>query len=481
MKEDTFEQANLTKQAATVLRSTAGISAVLVAVVLSVLLPHSETLLYYQAFGVLLSLITFTLTFEPHFADCWHIEAALFFSASLFLWGGIAFEVHDPFPLIIFIVAIPAVTVLLPWEWQFQLGLSLLCIASVVLANRVLPLVHQHDLLWPFEARFGSFTTRLIAIVAESAAVVLATVQLQRKRKQENVYLQALTADAEQFRSLIENSPDGLTVMNAAGNLVFQGPSVKRLLGYDPDDFQHRNMFEFLDADDAPHFRQLLAKCLEFPDINPTITVRCRHADGQWRNIEMVAKHLSNYGSEPLVVFNWRDVSERMTQELRLHLSEEKFRSVFQYSPCAISIAWYDGGRYVEVNDEWLRLFGYTRTEVIGKDPLVLGLWAAPEDLLRFTMEFLFLGTIRNRQTELRAKDGSILSGLLSVVMLETGGKRLALGFFSVLSSRAQLRLFKAPSTIPSVLSALISCETRGDGEVVQLKILGADPKVEAA
>src|SRR6185437_11677507 len=141
MREDTFEQANPTKQAATVLRSTARVSAVLVAVVLSHFLSQSETLLYYQAFGVLLSLITFMLTFEPHFAGCWHIEAALFFSISLFLWGGIAFEVHDPFPLIIFIVAIPAVTVLLPWEWQFQLGLSLLCIASALLVNRVLPLV----------------------------------------------------------------------------------------------------------------------------------------------------------------------------------------------------------------------------------------------------------------------------------------------------------------------------------------------------
>src|SRR6202021_2394497 len=91
-----------------------------------------------------------------------------------------------------------------------------------------------------------------------------------------------------------------------------------------------------------------------FPDPRPAILVRGRHADGSWITIEGTCKQLQNYGSESLVVLNWRDVTERVAQEQRIRESEEKFRSIFQYSTNAISLVSRTDGRYIDVNDEWL-------------------------------------------------------------------------------------------------------------------------------
>jgi PAS domain S-box-containing protein len=254
--------------------------------------------------------------------------------------------------------------------------------------------------------------------------------QLEQQRKERNLYMAALAADEEQFRALIENSPDGITVLNATGTIVFHSPSVGRLLGY-VEKLSGRSAYEFLQQDDAPKFRALLSECMNFPDRSLAMLVRGRHADGSWITIEGTCKQLQNYGSESLVVLNWRDVTERVAQEQRIRESEEKFRSIFQYSTNAISLVSRTDGRYIDVNDEWLRTFGYTQAEVIGRDPLALGRWAEPEDYLRFATELLMKGEIRNRPTMFRMNDGSIVRGLLSTVLLETNGKSVALSLIS--------------------------------------------------
>jgi PAS domain S-box-containing protein len=264
----------------------------------------------------------------------------------------------------------------------------------------------------------------------ESTVAILASMQLEQQRKERNLYMAALAADEEQFRALIENSPDGITVLNATGTIVFHSPSVGRLLGY-VEKLSGRSAYEFLQQDDAPKFRALLSECMNFPDRSLAMLVRGRHADGSWITIEGTCKQLQNYGSESLVVLNWRDVTERVAQEQRIRESEEKFRSIFQYSTNAISLVSRTDGRYIDVNDEWLRTFGYTQAEVIGRDPLALGRWAEPEDYLRFATELLMKGEIRNRPTMFRMNDGSIVRGLLSTVLLETNGKSVALSLIS--------------------------------------------------
>jgi PAS domain S-box-containing protein len=424
MKKDTH-LSDTTRQAEMVLRSTSGTLAVIAALALAVMhfgSSQGQIFLSYQVSGVLLSLIGFTLTFEPHFPEYWHIEATLFFSLALLISGGMALAIESLVPLMALIVAIPMVTVLLPWNWQFQLGIGSLCIVSAVLSSRdAAAAVHGYGLLW-------------IPVAAECVIAVLAAVQLERQRKQQQAYFEALAADEEQFRSLIENAPDGLTVVNTSGNIVFQSSSAKRLLGCEADEMLHRSAFEFIDHEAAPQLRTLLNKCLKLPEHSESVTIRCRHTDGSWRTIEAVAKQLSNYGSEALVVFNWRNVTERVTRELQLRESEERFRSIFQHSTNAISISSRSDGRYIDVNDEWLKVFGYTRSEAIGKNPLLLKLWMDSDDYVRFATEFLTRGTIHNRETEFRAKDGATVVGRLSVVTIETSGNQLALGIVNVLS-----------------------------------------------
>jgi DNA-binding NtrC family response regulator len=50
----------------------------------------------------------------------------------------------------------------------------------------------------------------------------------------------ALRQSEEHFRTLIENSSDIITVLDARGRILFQSPSIERILGYDTEELVGR-------------------------------------------------------------------------------------------------------------------------------------------------------------------------------------------------------------------------------------------------
>jgi len=55
--------------------------------------------------------------------------------------------------------------------------------------------------------------------------------------------------------------------------------------------------------------------------------------------------------------------------------SEEVYARVLRAGPVAFSLSTLDDGRYLEVNDRFLHITGYTRDEVIGRRSSELSLW----------------------------------------------------------------------------------------------------------
>ena len=60
-----------------------------------------------------------------------------------------------------------------------------------------------------------------------------------------------------------------------------------------------------------------------------------------------------------------REIEERVRTEKTLKESEERFLKAFHASPAAQTIATLPEGRWLEVNDSFLRMLEYTRPEVI--------------------------------------------------------------------------------------------------------------------
>jgi PAS domain S-box-containing protein len=128
----------------------------------------------------------------------------------------------------------------------------------------------------------------------------------------------------DRLRALIENATDGITVVDAEGRILYEGPSAMRL-GYKPEEMVGISAMDFLSPEDAASVVDKIRRALENPERVQTIRVRALRRDGSTVDVEAVGRRLRDPANPPYVVFNWRDISERVQfyDRLRERLESE--------------------------------------------------------------------------------------------------------------------------------------------------------------
>ncbi len=128
----------------------------------------------------------------------------------------------------------------------------------------------------------------------------------------------------EQFRLLIENASDIIAIVDANGQLRYRSPSVRTLLGYEPDDVQNMSVFDLIHPEDIHRTRNEFIRILRQDGaISPFLRFRIRHKNGEWRTLEAVAKNLLNDPAIQGIVVNARDVTDRLILEEQLYQSQK--------------------------------------------------------------------------------------------------------------------------------------------------------------
>src|ERR1051326_5042172 len=103
-------------------------------------------------------------------------------------------------------------------------------------------------------------------------------------------------------------------------------------------------------------------------------------------------------------------------------VNDALFRAAFHNSPAMHSIVRFSDAVLVEVNETFTRTLGYSRDEVIGKTPMELNFWVAPERLQAYREQLEMKGFVRDFEVEVRARDGGIRTVLISSEVVDIGG-----------------------------------------------------------
>jgi PAS domain S-box-containing protein len=116
----------------------------------------------------------------------------------------------------------------------------------------------------------------------------------------------------------------------------------------------------------------------------------------------------------------------------------QRFSKAFRETPFVLTLTSAENDRYIEVNDAFERVTGWSRNEIIGRTPFDLKIWVDPGQGLDFAKRLLAGDTIRNLEVRLRTKNGQIRTMLVSAVLIEITGETSAL---SLMADITDLRL----------------------------------------
>ena len=117
------------------------------------------------------------------------------------------------------------------------------------------------------------------------------------------------------FRSLVENARDVIHVINEDGTTRYITPSVKRLLGYAPEELIGRMALDLVHPDDRESAMAALRLDRYAPGAGRGLEFRVGHRDGSWRIFEGVGTNLLDDPTVRGIIVNSRDVTGRKRAE----------------------------------------------------------------------------------------------------------------------------------------------------------------------
>jgi PAS domain S-box-containing protein len=150
-------------------------------------------------------------------------------------------------------------------------------------------------------------------IAAIEQIVNLAAIVIERNLAEEEV-----KNSEKRFHALIEHGRDNISLLAADGILLWENPSVNSTLGYAPDQFVGRNIFELMHPEDQTWTSAMYAQVVQSPGNIQEGEFRLLHVDGAWRWIECSAMNLLDEPSVQAIVINYRDITDRKQRENEL-------------------------------------------------------------------------------------------------------------------------------------------------------------------
>lgn len=141
----------------------------------------------------------------------------------------------------------------------------------------------------------------------------------------------------------------------------------------------------------------------------------------------LVSGVIIELGGSKAILTIARDISDFRAAQESLRESEATLRKVFDANFDSIAISELSDGRYIEVNEAFLRNTGLARESVIGKDFIQTGLWVDRAERDEFAARVATLGSVRDMAADFRLPNGLVVNALISGVVLELGGKMCCL------------------------------------------------------
>ena len=282
------------------------------------------------------------------------------------------------------------------------------------------------------------------AFIATGIAICWLNNLLHLARRQAHEVAAVATARAERLDAILKMTADGIIVIDATGKIESFNPGAQKLFGYPESEVIGRNVSILMPSPHHEDHDKYLNRYLSTGEAR--IIGVGREVTGRRRDGTVFPVHLSvgemRIGGERKFTGLLRDLTKRVRLEGELGASEARWRAVVDSAVDGIIVI-DSHGRVEAFNPAAERLFGYTATEVLGRNVDMLMPSPYREEHDSYLSRYLATGRAKiigiGREVQGQRKDGSTFPLHLSVGQITIEGERKFTGILHDLSGRLRL------------------------------------------
>ena len=240
------------------------------------------------------------------------------------------------------------------------------------------------------------------------------------ERKQTEIKLKE---SEEKYRYLIENSLEGVWVIDSNANAILVNPSMAKMLGYTIEEMIGKSLFFFMDEKEIKNTKRHLERRKN--GISEERDSEMIHKNGKKVYLRIRASPIfdieGNYNGTFAFLSN---ITQRKLTEQNLKESEAKYRNLFESSPNMIVLL-NPNGRIIDANPATFAQYGFERRDFIDKDFRELNTFL-PENLpilVKKFKELLTKGVLEPMELPFYTKDGNIIWVNIQGSLVKIGGE----------------------------------------------------------
>ena len=229
----------------------------------------------------------------------------------------------------------------------------------------------------------------------------------------------------QRLRATLENSSNiAVQWYDAKGRVQYWNRASEIIYGWSAAEASGKTLDQLIYSPaEAAAFKEMLEEVLRTgKSIGPFETMT-RNRAGTVRWVEATVFSIPGDSADaPIFVCMDVEITQRKQVEDALQQSERRYRTAFQTSLDAVNINRLHDGMYLDVNQAFLDIMGYTRHEVIGRTSLELDIWADVGNR-RYLVDALQRDSkCQNLEARFKRKNGEVIWGLMSASVMELDG-----------------------------------------------------------
>ena len=149
--------------------------------------------------------------------------------------------------------------------------------------------------------------------------------ELEKSNERLEMQVEEVEKVQKRLHSLLENASEIITIYDQNMNMIYESPSVLRILGYTPEEMMEGKDFDRLTPKGQTIFKNMFNKLLKDPSEVITIQYTYVRKDGKKIHLETTGRNFLHDPAIKGIIINSRDMTERVRAE-----KEERLRSKMQ-------------------------------------------------------------------------------------------------------------------------------------------------------